>query len=142
MSKVAAVKFVDYQTSVAKALDLVGAADKLPNSGLIIIKPNLTNSDGPPVTTPVAAADAVYKYCKAHCKAEIAIGEGCGCGTTEQTFRANGYEKLAKKYGIRFIDFNRQEAVLVKNDKALQLKEFHIPRIVQDAYIISLPILT
>jgi len=58
MSKVAAVKFVDYQTSVAKTLDLVGAADKLPNSGLIIIKPNLTNSDRPPVTTPVVAAEA------------------------------------------------------------------------------------
>jgi len=88
MSEVAAVKFVDYQASVAKALDLVGAADKLPDSGLVIIKPNLTNSDRPPVTTPVVAAEAVYKYCKAHCKAEIAIGEGCGSGmdTTVNSF--------------------------------------------------------
>ena len=49
--------------------------------------------------------------------------------------------KLAKKYGIRLIDFNQEKTVLVKNDDALQLKEFHIPEIVQKAFIISLPIL-
>ena len=141
MSKVAKVKFVDYQTSVTRALDLIGAASGLPDNGLVIIKPNLTNADGPPITTNVAAAEAVYKYCKAHCKAEIAIGEGCGDGTTEQTFRANGYKKLAEKYGIRLIDFNKEEATLVSDDNALQLKEFHIPKIVQDAFIISLPVL-
>jgi len=141
MSKVAKVKFVDYQASVTKALDLIGSASGLPDSGLIIIKPNLTNADGPPVTTNVAAAEAVYRYCKAHCGAEIVIGEGCGNGTTKQTFRANGYEKLAEKYGIRLVDFNRCETVIVRNDNALQLKQFHIPKIVQDAFIISLPVL-
>jgi len=141
MSKVAKVKFVDYQSSVTRALDLIGAAGRLPASGLVIIKPNLTNADAPPVTTNVAAAEAVYKYCKAHCSAEIAIGEGCGNGTTEQTFQANGYSKLAEKYGISLIDFNQAEAVLVSNDNALQLKQFHIPEIVRQAFIISLPIL-
>ena len=141
MSKVAKVKFTNYQLSVTKALDLIGAANKLPDNGLIIVKPNLTNADGPPVTTNVAAAEAVYKYCKANCKAQIAIGEGCGNGTTKQTFQANGYTKLAEKYGIRLIDFNQEQTVLVSNDNALQLKEFHIPRIVQGAFVISLPIL-
>ncbi|GAG42540.1 unnamed protein product, partial [marine sediment metagenome] len=131
MSKVAKVKFIDYHRSVTKALDLIGAASGLPDKGLIIIKPNLTNADGPPVTTNVAAAEAVYKYCKAHCRAEIIIGDGCGNGTTEESYRANGYKKLAKKYGIRLIDFNQEKTVLVKNDDALQLKEFHIPEIVQ-----------
>jgi uncharacterized protein (DUF362 family) len=141
MSKVAKVKFIDYQASVTKALDLIGAAGSLPDKGLVIIKPNLTNSDGPPVTTNVAAAEAVYKYCKTHCKAEIAIGEGCGNGTTEESYQANGYRKLSKKYGIKLIDFNQEETVLVKNRDALQLKECHIPQIVRDAFIISLPIL-
>ena len=141
MSKVAKVKFANYQASVYKALDMIGGAGRLPGKGLIIIKPNLTCSDGPPVTTNVAAAEAVYKYCKANCKAEIVIGEGCGNGTTEQTFRANGYWKLAKKYGIRLIDFNREKTVVVRNDDALQLKEFHMPEIVRKAFIISLPVL-
>jgi len=141
MSKVAKVKLIDYQTSIKKALDLIGAANRLPSSGLVIIKPNITNTDKPPVTTNVVAAEAVYKYCKANCKAEIAIGEGCGDGTTAQTFKANGYTKLAKKYGIRLIDFNQEKAVLVKNKNTFQLKEFYIPEIVQKAFIISLPVL-
>ena len=141
MSKVAKVKFTDYRQSVTKSLNLIGAAGGLPADGLVIIKPNLTNADGPPVTTNVAAVEAVYKYCKAHCAAEIAIGEGCGEGTTEQTFRANGYKKLAEKYGIRLIDFNQGKAVLVRNDSALQLKKFYMPEIVQKAVLISLPIL-
>jgi uncharacterized protein (DUF362 family) len=141
MSRVAKVKFADYQASITKALDMIGAASGLPDKGLIIIKPNLTNADGPPVTTNVAAAEAVYQYCKAHCQAEIAIGEGCGNGTTEESYQANGYSKLAKKYGIPLIDFNQEKTVVVTNDGALQLKEFHMPKIVQEAFIISLPIL-
>jgi 2-polyprenyl-3-methyl-5-hydroxy-6-metoxy-1,4-benzoquinol methylase len=30
----------------------------------------------------IAAAEAVYEYCRAHSSAEIAIGEGCGSGVT------------------------------------------------------------
>jgi uncharacterized protein (DUF362 family) len=141
MSKVVRVKFVDYDRSVTRALDLIGVASRLPDKGLIIIKPNLTCSDGPPVTTNVGAAEAVYKYCKANSKAEVAIGEGCGTGTTEETFRANGYTRMAKKYDIRLIDFNSSEAVLARNKKALQLKELYIPEIIRQAFIISLPVL-
>ncbi|MHC4396679.1 MAG: DUF362 domain-containing protein [Planctomycetota bacterium] len=141
MSKVAKVKFIDYRESVGRALDLIGAADKLPADGLIIIKPNLTNADGPPVTTNVGAVEAVYEYCRSHCAAEIAIGEGSGSGTTQRAYRANGFSELAEKYGIRLIDFNAEEAVLVEKDNALQLKQFYMPRIARDAFIISLPIL-
>lgn len=141
MSTVAKVKFADYFASVARALDLVGAAGKLPQAGLVIIKPNLTNADKPPVTTNVKAAEAVYKYCKANCSAEIAIGEGCGNGTTQDTFDSNGYTALAKKYGIELIDFNQAETVTLRRKDTLQLKEFHLPKIALDAFIISLPVL-
>ncbi len=141
MSQVAKVKFVDYKSSIAKALDLIGAGARLPQEGLIIIKPNLTNSSPPPVTTSVAAAEAVYNYCKNHTKAEIIIGEGCGTGTTPEVFAALGYRDLAKSYGIKLIDFNQAETVVLKNDNALQLKQFHMPRIVPKAFVISLPVL-
>lgn len=141
MSRVAKVKFVDYKTSVAEALDSVGAGTALPQQGLIIIKPNLTNSSPPPVTTNVAAAEAVYNYCRAYTKAEIAIGEGCGSGKTPDVFAALGYTALAKKYGIKLIDFNEAESVLLKNNSAFQLKQFHIPTIVCEAFVISLPVL-
>ena len=141
MSKVAKVKFVDYQRSIAKALDLIGAGEKLPQDGLIIIKPNLTNSSPPPVTTSVHAVEAVYKYSKAHTKAKIAIGDGCGSGKTPNIYKTLGYTELAKKYGIELLDFNEAETVTLENKKAFQLKSFHIPKIVSDAFIISLPVL-
>jgi uncharacterized protein (DUF362 family) len=141
MSKVVKVNFVDYRTSIARALDLAGASDCLPKQGLIIIKPNLTNSSPPPVTTSVEAAEAVYNYCKVHTKAEVAIGEGCGSGITSDVFAALGYTDLAKKYGLELIDFNEAETTTLHNANALQLKKIHIPRTAQNAFIISLPAL-
>ena len=111
MSRVAKVKFVDYRSSIASALDLIGAGARLPKQGLIIIKPNLTNSSPPPVTTSVAAAEAVYIYCKAHTKAEITIGEGCGSGRTPDVYKALGYTALAKKYSLELIDFNETDTI-------------------------------
>ncbi len=141
MSQVAKVKFTDYKKSITTALDLIRASTILPQQGLIIIKPNLTNSSPPPVTTDVAAAEAVYNYCKAHSKAEIVIGEGCGSGKTPDVFAALGYTKLAKRYGIKLIDFNEIETVVLENKKAFQLRRFYMPKIVQDAFVISLPVL-
>jgi len=141
MSHVAKVKFVDYKSSIAKALDLIGASNRLPQQGLIIIKPNLTNSSPPPVTTSITAVEAVYNYCKAHTNAEIAIGEGCGTGSTPDVFAVLGYTDLAERYGLRLIDFNQAETIILENSNALQLKQFHMPRIVQQAFIISLPVL-
>lgn len=141
MSQVAKVKFIDYQKSISKALDLINAETHLPQKGLIIIKPNLTNSSPPPVTTSVAAAEAVYNYCRTHCKANVVIGEGCGSGKTDDIYEALGYTELAKKYSIDLIDFNTAETEIVKIKDALQLKQFHIPKIARNAYIISLPVL-
>jgi len=139
--KVAQVKFSDYQTSVETALDAIGAAERLPQQGLIIIKPNLTNSSKPPVTTPVGIVEAIYRYCSSRTTAEVAVGEGCGSGKTDQIYRSLGYADLAQRYGIRLIDFNREQAVALRRADALQLKQFHMPEVVQDAYLISVPVL-
>ncbi len=141
MSRVAKVKFIDYRTSITGALDLIDAPTRLPQQGLIIIKPNLTNSSPPPVTTSVAAAEAIYNYCKAHTKAEIVIAEGCGTGRTPDVFDTLGYTDLANKYGLQLIDLNEAETIELENDNALQLKQFFMPKIVRQAFVISLPVL-
>ncbi|MEW6379616.1 MAG: hypothetical protein AB1611_08400 [bacterium] len=41
---VSQVAFTDYTTSITRAIDLIGAAGRLPSSGLIIIKLNLTKA--------------------------------------------------------------------------------------------------
>lgn len=141
MNKVARVSFKDYETSIAQGLDLIEAGPRLPQDGLIIIKPNLTNSSPPPVTTPVGAVEAVFRYCKGRTEAEIAIGEGAGQGRTADVFRALGYVDLAKKYNIELIDFNEAEAVLLEKSEAFQLKQLYMPKIALDAFIISVPVL-
>lgn len=141
MTRVAKVKFMDYATSVPKALDAIGAGDQLPDDRLIILKPNLTNADGPPVTTNVGIIEAIYNYCRPRTKAEIAIGEGCGSGVTATTFKANGYTKLAERHGLRLIDFNKEEAVKLERDDTFQLKELYVPKVVLDAFVISVPVL-
>ena len=141
MSKVAQVQFTTYGDSIARAMDLIGAGDALPQKGLIIIKPNLTNSSPPPVTTDVGAAEAVYQYCRARTGAEIVIGEGCGSGRTRNIYATLGYTDLARRHGIELIDFNTVETVELKNPDALHWKTFHLPKVAIDAFIISLPVL-
>ncbi len=139
--KVAKIKFTSYAESAGRALDEIGAGGKLPQDGLIIIKPNLTNADRPPVTTNVGIAEAVFRYCREKTTAEIAIGEGCGKGKTEDALKANGYTELASRYGLRLLDFNAEKAVKLRRKDALQLKELYIPEIVIDAFVISVPVL-
>jgi uncharacterized protein (DUF362 family) len=141
MPQVAKVAFSDYLQSTAQALDLINVVEKLPNSGLIILKPNLTNADIPPVTTPVEIVEAVYLYCRELCGAEIVIGEGCGSGKTINAFRSNGYEDLARRHNIELIDFNQCKTIRIENKHCHTLKEFHIPKIVQEAFVISIPVL-
>jgi len=141
MSRVAKVQFTDYPASIARALDLIGADEALPREGLIIIKPNLTNSSPPPVTTSVAAAEAVYQYCRSRTKAEIIIGEGAGSGRTCDVFAALGYVDMARRRRIKLVDFNDAETVELERPDALQLKTFHLPVVARDAFIISLPVL-
>ncbi len=141
MSDVAVVEFKNYPQSVTAALELAGAEAILPKSGTIILKPNLTNSSPPPVTTSVKMVEAVYNYCIKHTKAKIIIGEGCGKGKTPDIFKKLGYTALAEKHKIELVDFNEADAVLLENKKALQLKQLYLPKIALDAFIISIPVL-
>lgn len=141
MSRVSQVRFTCHRESVAAALDLVGAAGRLPRKGLIILKPNLTNADGPPVTTPVRTVEAVLDYCRAHSEAEVAIGEGSGFGRTADSFDANGYTELARRRNVRLLDFNEERSIPLEREDALALKKFHLPAVARDAFVVSIPVL-
>lgn len=141
MSTVAVIPFTDYQQTVTAALDIIGAEEVLVQSRLIVIKPNLTNADPPPVTTPVECVAAIADYCRKHSDAEVIIGEGCGSGRTIDAFAANGYVDLAEREGLRLVDFNTRDTVRVFNPQAGQIKEFEMPAILQQATVISVPVL-
>lgn len=141
MPVIAKVTFADYPTSVFRALDLVCASDLLPQTGLIAIKPNLTNASAPPVTTDVGMVHAVLQYVRRHTGAEVVIAEGSGSGETADAFRANGYEELAQRNQVRLIDLNGEETVLLKRPEALSKKKFCLPKILLEAFVISVPVL-
>lgn len=141
MSRVAKVKFTSYAASITRALDLLDVPERLPQDGLIILKPNLTNRSRPPVTTNVEAIAALLDYCKERSTAQLAIGEGTGSGATPDVFEALGYRALAERHGARLIDFNAEPATVLHRAGTRQLKEFHIPTVAQTAFIISVPVL-
>jgi uncharacterized protein (DUF362 family) len=141
MSRVAKVPFTTYRESICRALDLIEAPEILPKSGRIIIKPNLTNSSPPPVTTSVDAVYAVCQYCTSHTDAEILVGEGAGSGSTQDVFEGLGYGRLSHELGIRLVDFNSAKTVELKRADAFHLKSFHLPEIAQNAFVISVPVL-
>jgi len=139
--KMAVEELRGYDASVEKALDSIGARDRLPQSGLIILKPNLTNADPPPVTTNVRTVEAVLRYCRKCSQADIAIGEGCGSGITADAFAANGYKELAATYGVCLIDFNEEADVKLSREDARTWKELYMPCVALDAFLISVPVL-
>ena len=126
MPDVAQIRISNYRDSVAAALDAIAADRVLPADRLILIKPNLTNSAPPPVTTPVGIVEAVYHYIREHCDAEIAVAEGCGSGTTRDVFDALGYSELAGRLGIRLIDFNTEPSVVSRRAEAKVFREMHL----------------
>ena len=113
----------------------------LPESGLIVLKPNLTNDSPPPVTTPLEFVEAVYRWIRPRSGARIAVGEGCGSGETDEVFRRLGYKEFARQEGIELIDFNRAETIECRDPEAFALRSFRMPTILKEAYLVSLPIL-
>jgi uncharacterized protein (DUF362 family) len=69
------------------------------------------------------------------------IGEGSGSGNTTDVFRELFYEDFAHEAGINLIDFNQSATVVSQNEHALRLHRFHMPTILQEAFVISVPVL-
>jgi uncharacterized protein (DUF362 family) len=69
------------------------------------------------------------------------IGEGSGSGCTMDVFRALHFEDLAHDTGINLVDFNRSATVISHQPNARQLQQFHMPGILEEAFVISVPVL-
>ncbi|MCU0822728.1 MAG: DUF362 domain-containing protein [Spirochaetes bacterium] len=143
MNKISIIKYSSYKKSVAGALGAIDAGFILSDKKAILIKPNLINSSPPPVTTPVECVEAIVLYIRSHSKAEIVIAEGSGamnCGT-DTVFAELGYKSLSERLSVPLVDLNNSETVLLENSACRVFKEFHMPAIAMDHYIISVPVL-
>lgn len=133
--------FASFKETVPAVLKEAGLAEKIKNEKIIVLKPNLTTNRPPPCTTPAKLIEEVIKFCRAQTKGEMIVAEGSGGCNTQQAFADLGYYLLRKKYSVKLIDLNRSERILLKNHRALVLKEVNLPKIVLESFFINLPVL-
>ena len=114
---VSLVKFDGSLDSVSKAIELCQGFEKLGRDDRVLIKPNncFRHKIMPPygMVTTSWIVDGVIQLLLEHGCKDISIGEGAIIGIfdelepyTKRGFKGTGIEKIAKKYGIKLIDFN------------------------------------
>jgi len=115
---VSLVKFDDTLDSLRKAIGLCQGFEKLSRNDRVLIKPNncFRHKIMPPygMVTTSKVIDGIVQLLLEHGCQDISIGEGAIIGIfdelepyTKQGFKGTGIDKVAKKYGIKLIDFNQ-----------------------------------
>jgi len=114
---VSLVKFDGSLDSVRRAIKLCDGFEKLDRNARVLIKPNncFRHKIMPPygMVTTLKIIDGVVQLLLEYGCKEISIGEGAIIGIfdelkpyTKRGFEGTGIEKIAKKYGVKLIDFN------------------------------------
>jgi uncharacterized protein (DUF362 family) len=115
---VSLVKFDGSLDSLRRAIELCDGFEKLNKNDRVLIKPNncFRHKIMPPygMVTTSKVIDGVIQLLLEHGCRDISIGEGAIIGIfdelepyTKQGFKGTGIEKIAKKYGVKLIDFNQ-----------------------------------
>jgi uncharacterized protein (DUF362 family) len=135
--------FHSHDETIPRLLEAVGAPEILAQQSRILIKPNLVNGSPPPVTLPVAACDALVRFCRKWSSAEIVIAEGTGDRylSTDEVFRIHGYDCLAKNHDIELVDLNEAELIELHNSWCQVFPTFMMPRLVMESFVISAAVL-
>jgi len=144
--KVSVVKCESYDEKlvlekVREALNLIDFEIKQGTN--VLLKPNALMGKDPEeaVTTHPAIISAVCRILKEK-KCNISIGESSGfmaLGGTDYSLEKSGIKKVAEKYNIKLINFDKSKIVLKRIDGEI-LKKIHIPKPILDAeFIINLP---
>jgi uncharacterized protein (DUF362 family) len=135
--------FLSYDETVPRLLEAISAPEILAQQTRILIKPNLVNGSPPPVTLPVAACDALVRFCRKWSGAEIIIAEGTGDRylSTGEVFSIHGYDRLAKNHGVELVDLNAAELIELRNSRCQVFPTFMMPRLVMESFVISAAVL-
>ena len=134
----------DWCNDLPPLLDAVCLADVLRGQKRILVKPNLVEVLPPPITTPVGLVEALVTYLREKApSAEIIIAEGCGSKEydTSKPFDALGYGDLARRHGVGLLDLNHAELVRVSNKDCSRWPQMHLPAIVFESFLLSVPVL-
>jgi len=107
----------------------------------ILVKPNYITADHPStgVTTDARVIEGVVRFFKERGVNNIVIGEGSGLADTFEAFRVAGVDEVAKRWGVRLVDLNRDEFVEVHPPNPLALKRVRVAKTAVERTIVSVP---
>jgi len=120
--------------SVTRAADLLGGLDRVVARGdRVMIKPNFNCEFEIPLSTDLAFLCAVIE-CLQDLGARVEVGEmsGRAAGPTDRVVRLLGVEPALKRYGVPFIDFEKDERLELEIG-GTWWDVLHIPRSIYEA---------
>jgi len=143
MSRVAIVKGSDPVEMTFEALEKIGSEvhEALSGERPILIKPNYINSKHPStgVTTDGRVVEGVVKFLRKHGSREIVIGEGAGFEDTFKAFEVAGVDDVARRWGVRLVDLNKDEFIEVHPPEPLALNKVRVAKTALESTIVSVP---
>jgi len=143
------VRYTSSPDSLKEAINLCGGFEKLDMKARVLIKPNLVTWDDQfkiapfGVYTTTRLVEDLIIILRDYGCTDISIGEGSveftkGIGTMN-AYTGLGYLSLAKRYGIKLIDFNTGKFVSIKVGDGLT---FHVAKeAVESDFFINFPVL-
>lgn len=138
---VVVAQLTTYAETVPRVLQALDAGAVLATQKRILLKPNLIEDRPAPITTDVKCVEAVVAFCRKVSPARIVVADGAGGCETNECFSALGYDRLKEQHGVELLDLNRSETVTLRDASNFFLKEFHIPKILLESYVVSIPVL-
>ncbi len=130
-----------YGETVPRILNALGADSVLRHQKRILIKPNLIEARQAPITTDVRCIEAIVGYCREVSTAEITVADGAGGCETDECFEKLGFRGIEREYGVKLVDLNHAKTVTLTDESNVFLKEFHVPEVVLESYLITVPVL-
>lgn len=132
-----------YGSAVTRALDAIDARTFFAAQDRVLLKPNLVNASGFPVTTPVALVRAVLRYARAAGAGNVVVAEGCGDAQldTPEVYARLGYETMAREEEAELIDLNHVPCRILEDGSRAMHRTMELPEIAFTHAIVSLPVL-
>jgi len=111
-SDVAIVRGDTRSQNIHRSLELI--EDQIDLGKRIVIKPNMVSITKPLSATHAEALEAVLQFIRERTDREITVAEGCANADSMKGFEIYGLGEVARRYGARLVDLNRDERVEVE----------------------------
>jgi uncharacterized protein (DUF362 family) len=111
-SDVAIVRGDNRKENIRRSLELI--ADQICLGDRIVVKPNMVSIMKPLSVTHAEALDTVLQFIRERKDSKITVAEGSAAANTMKGYEIYGLAEVAKRYGARLVDLNRDQAVEVE----------------------------